>query len=318
MIIFSLLHFVLTIWFVINLLKWIKTDSAKELIGDPLRNTAVLAPFISILMTMNLLIGPIRYFLPALSDNFQSLFLPATIFWTFLFVIVMWLEIYLLGISFKKGFDVNKISFGWLLYPFLLGMLSVVGTGIAAMAKSASVANFVAFLSMISLSMGIFLLTVKLVVIFKSHFASSRLPDNNFLPSFLIVIPNITLFAISAFRFGHFLEHHHGFHMGAYFYIVIGMSFAFEIWYMLFGLSLLSSYFKKNHFKEFYVTQWGLICPLVAFAVLGSFAYSLVLSNPVLYGMIVIFMITSIYFYFELLVKHIRCMKKETVLDCED
>lgn len=318
MIIFTLLHFVLTIWFGIQFFKWIKTNEFKEVINNPLKNTAILAPLISILMTMNLFIGPIRYFIPMLSNNFQSLFLPAMIFWSILFIFVMWLEIKLLGISFKQGFDINKINFGWLLHPFLLGMLTVIGTGLAAMSENVTIANSAAFMSLISGSMGAFLLLVKLIIVFKSHFASNGLPEKQFLPSFLIVIPNITLFAISVFRFGHFLEHHHGFELGAYFYLVMGISFAFEIWYMLFGLSLLKYYFKHHHFKEFYVTQWGFICPLVAFVVLGSFAYNIVLQSPILYGVFVFVMILTVLLYIELLIKHINCSKNKSIgLSCE-
>jgi len=317
MIIFSILHFVLSVWFVIKLFKWLKIDEAKQLFNDPLRNATVVTPFISLLMTMNLFIGPIRYFLPLLSNNFQSMFLPAMLFWSAIFITVLWTEIKLLKITFEKSFDIDKIHFGWLLHPFLLGMLSTVGTGIAAMAKDASIANTAAFMSMISFSMGVFLLSTKLIMLFKSHFRSPSLPEKNFLPSFLIVIPNITLFAISAFRLGHFLEKHHGFHLNSYFYFVIGLSFAFEIWYMLFGLSLLSDYFKKNHFKEFYITQWGLICPLVAFVVLGAFAYDVVLASPILYGLFIAVMNITIAFYFELLYKHIKCSKISDELNCK-
>lgn len=319
MIVFGILHFILTFVFAVQFFKWIKTGNLNKLISNPLKNTAILAPLISILMTMNLFIGPIRYFFPVLSNNFQSLFLPAMIFWSLLFVFIMWLEIKLLGISFRKGFDINKINFGWLLHPFLLGMLTVIGTGIAAMSENATIANSAAFMSLISGSMGAFLLLVKLIVVFKSHFVANGLPEKQFLPSFLIVIPNITLFAISVFRLGHFLEHHHEFHLGAsFFYLVIGISFAFEIWYLLFGLSLLKDYFKKHHFKEFYVTQWGFICPLVAFVVLGSFAYNVVLQSSILYGIFIVTILITIILYIELLIKHIKCSRnKTTTLSCE-
>lgn len=318
MILFALLHIFLTILFIVKAITWLKTKEFKNLFADPLKNTALLTPFISILMTMNVFIGPFRYFTPALSDNFQSLFLPAMIFWTILFIFILWLEIELLGIAFKKGFDISKITFGWLLHPFLLGMLTVVGTGLAAMAENHMIAETAAFLSLISGSMGLFLLLVKMIMVFKSHFALPGLPEKNFLPSFLIVIPNITLFAISGFRFGHFLEHHHGLELGAYSYLVIGFSFAFEIWYLLFGISLLREYFRKNHFKEFYITQWGLICPLVAFVVLWGFVYKIVFASPILYIIFVLVMIITIAFYIELGIKHIRCAKgKAKKLECD-
>lgn len=318
MVLFTLIHLALTVWFATKLFPWMRTDSFRELIRNPLKNTAILAPLISLLMTMNVMIGPLRYFMPVLSDNFQSLFLPAMIFWVLVFVVVMFTEIKLLEISFRNGFDISKINFGWLLHPFLLGMLTVVGTGIAAMSANHAIANTAAFLCLISGSMGIFLLLVKMIILFKSHFQLQGLPEKHFLPSFLIVIPNITLFAISAFRLGHFLEHAHGFDLGAYFYMVIGLSFGFEIWYMLFGMALLADYFRKTHFREFYVTQWGLICPLVAFVVLGAFAYDVVLSSSIVYAILALVMAVTIVVYFELLAKHIRCSSSKTAnLGCE-
>jgi hypothetical protein len=317
MIIFLLLHFVLMGIFLGKLLSWLKTEAFTTMLQNPLKNSALLAPFISLLMTMNVVIGPVRYFLPAISQNFQQLMMPALLFWALIFVALMWTEIYLLKISFEKSFDVSKIQFSWLLHPFALGMLATVGTGIAAMAQDVSIANTAAFMSMIPFSMGVFLLVVKVVALFKSHFSAPSLPEKNFLPGLLIVIPNITLFAISAFRFGHFLERTHGFHLDAYFYIVIGLSFAFEIWYLLFGVALLYTYFKENHFKEFYMTQWGLICPFVAFVVLGAFAYHVVLASPILYGAIVAIAVLTIFFYFELLYKQVKCANNVGAVVCE-
>lgn len=310
MILFATLHFILLGWYAVKLVKWIGSHDFNALVQDPLRNSTLMAPFITIMMTMNLFIGPIRYFAPALQENFQGMMAPAFAFWSVLFVATLLTEVYLLGISFKRGFDVNKINFGWLLHPFALGMLSTVGSGIAAMAKNPTIAHHAAFLTMIAFSMGLFLLVVKLVMIFKSHFEKDGLSEKYFLPSFLIVIPNITLFAITAFRLGHYLEHHMGMHLDWYFYIVIGVAFAFEVWYMLFGLSLLYRYFKQHHFREYFVAQWGLICPFVAFVVLGAFAFKNVLPSAVLYAIFVVTTVATVVFYLELLYKHIKCQQK--------
>lgn len=318
MILFSLLHLFLSVFFGIKLYRWIKSGGHREILQDPLRNSVLLAPFISLAMTMNVFIGPIRYFITFMQDNFQAMFLPAFIFWAFLFLILMFLEIKLLGISFRKGFDINKITFGWLLHPFALGMVTVVGTGIAAMSKNAQIADLAAFMSLISGSMGAFLLIVKMIVLFQKHFSDKELPQKHFLPSFLIVIPNITLYAIAAFRMGHYLHSHHGFQVDYYYYLVVGIAFAFEIWYMIFGLSLLANYFRNNHFKEFYLTQWGFICPLVAFGVLGSFAYKIVLNSPILYWIIVLSIFITVALYIELLIKHVNCCKnRQKSLSCE-
>ncbi|MFP4424525.1 MAG: selenoprotein TsoY [Candidatus Woesearchaeota archaeon] len=316
MIVFAALHIALTIYLLGKLIRWMRQGGHKKLMEDPLKNATLLAPFISIIMTMNVMIGPVRYFLPVMQDNFQAMMLPAFLFWTAIFIALLWTEIKLLRISFQKGFDIDKINFGWLLHPFALGMLTVVGTGIAAMAQDTTIATTAAFLSLISGFMGVFLLAVKLLVLFKSHFKKEGLPEKQFLPSFLIVIPNITLFAISAFRLSHFMEHHLGFEMGAFNYLVMGLAFAFEIWYLAFGISLLVDYFKKHHFSEFYVTQWGFICPLVAFVVLGSFAHKIVLASPILYWVLVASMAITVVFYIELLIKQFQCAIDSARVTC--
>jgi len=308
MIVFALVHFALTAVFARQFFAWVRTKDFRETLENPLVNAGLLAPFISVTMTMNVFIGPIRYFIPSFAENLQAFMLPALVFWLVLWTALMYTEVALLKISFVRGFDTAKISFGWLLHPFALGMMTVVGMGIAAMAKDTGVADTAAFFSLVSGSMGLFLLLVKLVVIFKSHFSASELPDRQFLPSFLIVIPNVTLYAISAFRFGHYLEHAHGFHTEWFSWMAIVVSFAFEVWYMLFGLALLSDYFKRHFFrKEFYVTQWGLVCPVVAFAVLGSFAYSLFLGSALMYAVIVATMLVSVALFFVLFFRHYHC-----------
>jgi tellurite resistance protein TehA-like permease len=156
--------------------------------------------------------------------------------------------------------------------------------------------------------MGGFLLLVKSISIFKSHFAQTGLPEKQFLPSFLIVIPNITLFAISAFRLGHYANHYFGVEVGFYNLLVVVTAFAFETWYLMFGMSMLWDYFKKEFFKkEFYVSQWGLICPFVAYAVFGAFMYKFFMPNNIIYGLIILTTAIVVSLFFILLVKQIKC-----------
>jgi len=318
MIVFVVLHIVLSIIFAIKLVKFLKSKEYPGFISDPLRNSAIMAPFISIAMTMNAMIGPVRYFIPSMADNLQMMMLPALIFWLVIGFFLMRMEIKLLKTSFEQSFDVNKIHFGWLLHPFALAMYTVTGTGIAALAKSPSVAHTAAFTAFVFGSMGTFLLLVKMVAIFKSHFAQDGLPEKQFLPSFLIVIPNITLYAISMFRLGHYFEHQFDAHLHTFLIVTVTVAFAFETWYMLFGLSLLSDYFKSHFSKEYYPSQWGLVCPVVAYAVLGTFVYKYFVQSPILYAVIIISMIISVVLFFSLLIKHIKCSGENSVkLSCE-
>lgn len=315
--IFIALHFALTFIFVPPLVRFIRDKNYQNFRDDPLRNSALLVPFISAAMSMNVLIGPVRYFLPIFYENFQNMIFPGFIAWTILFILTMFFEIKLLAISFRKSFDISKISFGWLLHPFALAMITVTGTGIAAMASSTAIANSAAFLALISGTMGVFLLLVKMISIFKSHFSAGGLPAKEFLPSFLIVVPNVTLFAISAFRLGHFLEKFHGAELGNYFAVVMTTSFAFEIWYLVFGIFLLRDYFHHHFFREYHVSQWGLVCPLVAFAVLGSFVFKV--FAPILFLKIVILATTALVvgLFFSLLKKMFCCRKNCGQFSCE-
>jgi hypothetical protein len=308
MVLFAAIHLILSAIMLPKLISWIRSPRYHELMADPLKNAAIVAPFISAIMTMNVFIGPVRFFVPWFADNLQMFMLPALIFWAGLWVWLLKVEFKLLKSTFEKSFDVNKISFGWLLHPFALGMLTVTGTGIAAMSKDVGVAHTAAFMSIISGSMGFFLLLVKLNAIFKSHFAQTSLPDKQFMPSFLIVIPNITLYAISVYRLGHYFDVQFDAHLHALVVVFMTLAFAFETWYMMFGLSMMSDYFKKHFFnKEFYITQWGLVCPFVAYAVLASFVFATFLTSPVFYGLAIVFAIISAVLFFVLFNRQMRC-----------
>jgi hypothetical protein len=308
MAVFAIIHIVLMVGLFKKFNKWKKTDAYKEMLKDPLKNTALLAPFVAISMTLNVFIGPIRFFIQSFADNLQAVMLPALIVWGIIWVALMKFDIKLLKIAFEEDFDIGKISFGWLLHPFALSMLTVTGTGIAALAKNVSIAHAAAFMSMVSGTMAAFLLTVKVISIFKSHYAAKGLPEKQFLPSFLMVIPNVTLLAISAFRIGHYLEHHFEMQMGPYFLLVMTLAFAFETWYLLFGLSLLKDYFTKYFFKkEFYVSQWGLVCPIVAYAVLGSFVYNVFVPSTLLYLTILGTTFIAILLFTILFIRQGRC-----------
>ncbi|MCU4174670.1 selenoprotein TsoY [Carboxylicivirga sp. N1Y90] len=298
MVVFSLLHIVLTVSLVSKLIGFSKTKEYKSYISDPQRNTSILAMYTSLGMTFNVFIGVIRFFTPALQSNFQALMLPALIMWSILWLFLMRSEIRILKSAFEKDFDLSKLSFGWLLHPFALGMVTVAGTGIAAMANDPTIAHTAAFMTFTSGSMGLFLLFVKLVSIFKSHFGMNGMPERQFLPSFLIVIPITTLYAITFFRLGHYFEHQFGAHFDIYFKLVVAVPFAFQTWYFAFGISMLKNYFKKDFFrKEYYVTLWAFICPFVGYAVLGSFVHKLFIPSVGLQAVIMTSILTAIAFF---------------------
>ncbi len=310
MAVFIVLHLVLSAYFFIKIIPWFKTADFKEMLRNPLTNSALVTPFISLAMTMNVFIGSVRYFWPLMSDNFQAMMLPGLVAWSIMWLALLLTEIKLLKISFINGFDINKIHFGWLLHPFALGMMSVTGAGIAALSANKPIADTAAFMLLITMTMGLFLLLVKSVALFKGHFAKEGLPEKQFLPSLLIIVPNVTLYAITIFRMGHYLEHHYDAHLGSFFMIIMTTAFAFEVWYMMFGLSMLKDYVRKHLKSEFHLSQWGLICPFVALSVLGAFVYTVFSANIVLFWFIVVIIFFTSFLFLFLLTKQLACAKQ--------
>ena len=103
MIIFTILHFILSIIFFVKLVKYVKTNEYQELIKNPLANSAILAPFISITMTMNVFIGPVRYFIPTFASNLQMFMMPALIAWTLIWVFLLKIVIKSCSFFYKKS-----------------------------------------------------------------------------------------------------------------------------------------------------------------------------------------------------------------------
>lgn len=313
MALFILLHLFLTVYLLRILLAWFKAGKYQEFIKSPLSHSGIMAPLISLTMTMNVFIGAVRYFTPWMSNNFQSIMLPGLLTWLLLWSLTMYMALKLMKIAFTKGFDVNQVNFGWLLQPMTLGMVTVTGAGIVALSADKTIADIAAFFLLVSGSMGLFLLLVKMTAIFKSHFQNEGLPEKQFLPSLLIVVPNITIYAIAFFRFGHYLEHHYNAHLGNYFMVLMTAAFAFETWYLLFGITLLKDYFSKHVRREFHVSQWGLICPFVAYSVLGAFVYNLFLPyTPFLLFIIGVITFTVALYVF-LLSKQFSCARSTSM-----
>ena len=132
------------------------------------------------------------------------------------------------------------------------------------------------------------------------------------MPSLLIVIPNITLYAISFFRLAHYFERHHEAHIHTFQQVVVLTAWAFETWYLIFGLVLLVDYFKKYFRKDFTISQWGLVCPFVAYVVLGTFVYKMIIGYDFVFVYLLIFLLITLWLFFNLLVKQTACWGQKT------
>ncbi|MEN8257104.1 MAG: hypothetical protein ABFS09_04495 [Thermodesulfobacteriota bacterium] len=298
MVVFGLLH--LTALFAVTLLyiTWRRRHPAhfQELLADTQRNSVLISPVLAYGMAFNVFLVLGYVFIDWMRVNVQLLLPYAAAVYALLWLWTMATAIRLQAIALVKGFDVEKMHFGWLLIPFALAMTTVTGTGISYLAHG-GLADIVFFLSITSFTMAFFLLLVKLFSLFKSHYAKGLPEKIEFLPSFFVVVPIITLLTISLLRYGYYFQHK--FHVqlpAAVFALVAVAGFGLMTWYLALGLFMLRDYFRKYLFSIEYFdeSQWGLICPMVAYAVLCTFVFKHGLSYPLTQGVTLLFMLLDV------------------------
>ncbi len=313
MLFFGVLHIVALLACTILYFKWRRKHSEQytKLYNDTAKNSVLIAPPLAYAMAFNVFLVLGYVFVDWMRINLDLLIPYAAAVYAMLWIWTLATAIRLQATALTKGFDVNKMHFGWLLIPFSLAMTSVTGAGIAYLAHG-GLADAVFFLSLTTFTMALFLLCVKLFSLFKSHYASGMPSQIEFLPSFFIVVPILTLLTISILRYGYFFQHK--FHQPlphALFTFLAGSGFALMTWYMILGLYLMRNYFKRYLFNMTYFdeSQWGLICPMVAYSVLATFVYKHGLNYPVVLVIILAFMALDVVILGTMLAKQYRKIK---------
>lgn len=321
MILFSVLHFVLMAFVSFSFVKFIISGEFKKLLENPLTNSPIMASVVSLTMSFNVIVAVVRYFVPGVYNNLESFMLPALIGISAVLVVGLTLEFYILKKAMVEKFDLSKMNFGWLLQGFAMVMIAVTASGIAALSENKEVGSYAGFVSILALTFGMFLLFLKVPSLFKVQLDNEGLPDRKFLPSTLIIVPITTLMSITIFRLSHLLNHLYDAKilelMGK---IAILIGFAIETWFLLFGIYLLADYFKSHLHKEVHISQFGLICPFVAYPVLGAFVYKFFGQNELLKYVIIAFLIFSALLFIYIFARQMICMfkGKNTSCNCVD
>jgi len=294
MIFFGLLHIAALV--LITVLFFIWKNRYKEnyigLVNDPQRNFVIMAPVIAYGMCMNIFLVLGWVFIPWMRASLDLLLPLATGMYTLLWAWTIWWAVKIQVMTISNRFEVREMHFGWLLPPFALGMTSVTGTGISYLAHG-GIADYIFFLSAIAFTFGLFLLVLKVLTLFRTHYVQGLPKKKELLPAFFTVLPIITILTISLLRFGYFFQHKYHATIPPYlFMVVVSVGFAFMTWYLFMGFVLLRNYLREHLFtsKNFDESQWGLICPMVAYAVLSTFLYKHGMPYTVVMIITVIFM----------------------------
>lgn len=308
-IIFALIHFITLFYFLKKFLKWKKSKNYKNFIENPIKNSSIMAIFLAIDMSFNIIFAIGNHFIIQNGIWFEKLMIYALFFWMILYLFTIFFSLKILKTLITQNFNINKIHFGFMIHPFALAMIAVTGNGIAAFSKNFIIANIAFFFALIPLIVACFLTILKTIILF-SNFFKNNLPKTNLLPSTFILMPTLMLIFLSFLRIGHFFENSHNIIISKSFFILNStIPFAFLLWYGIFGLFLLKENFKNLDFTN--ISNWSFICPLVSFIVIGTISNKIFLNVflPITIFLTIILIFTAI-FYFILLFKQFNIIKK--------
>ncbi|MBU0946896.1 MAG: hypothetical protein KJ804_05770 [Proteobacteria bacterium] len=258
---FIIIHFTLTTIFLKELFVWLLTlTNFKELMKNPLANSALFSPLISLPMTMVVFFGPVSFFVPQLTENMQSLMLPAFIVFGFLWAILISLEMTAAKVFFTQSVDHEKLNFGWLLDVLALGAVSLFGSSIADLSNSNLISSFAAFMVMVALLLGIAVFFVKVVILFYQQIKSKVMPDVNILPAYFLIVPPMCLLGFSFYKLLGYASKTYGFDANAISFLIMVFSYLTAMSWFIFSIALLREYLKKEFMaSEFSPAQWGMV-----------------------------------------------------------
>jgi hypothetical protein len=262
MLAFSVLNLAATAVYLKQLGQWLagKVEYQEFLQGPPTKAVGLFVPVGSLSMTANVVLAPLAFFVPPLSANLQALMLPGLIFFGVLGAFLFRLEFQVLKTWLSGPLDATKLNFIWLADVFAFGLVSLTGTGIAALCENRTIASVAALASLFTLGCGFLLLVAKLAYLLYLQVKAEKLPDKAVLPAYFIVIPITCLFGFSAYRLAAYLQTYFAFDLQFVSFSLIMFSYAITLGWGLFCLYLLSAYFKEDFLKsDFAPTQWGIV-----------------------------------------------------------
>lgn len=262
MLVFTIINLLSIVVFLKDLIQWLgdKQEYKEFMSGPPTKAIGIFVPIASLSMTMNVILAPLAFFIPNLSANIQLLMLPGLIIFGFLLLMLFKLEFTFLKTWLSQPLDVTKLNFVWLLDVFAFGLVNLTGAGIASMASNRDIASIAAFASLLALSMGSFLLVIKLAYLIYLQMKSSKLPDSAVQPAFFLVVPITCLFGISYYKIMLYLQTWFSFDIKVASFFFITFSYVITIGWALFTLYLLTDYYKNYFYKsEYFPTQWAMV-----------------------------------------------------------
>jgi hypothetical protein len=262
MLAFAVINLGSTVIYLRQLVRWVANrDEYRDFInGPPTKSIGIFVPIASLSMTANVVLAPLAFFIPLLSSNLQTMMLPGLMFFWVLWLMLFRFEFKVMKNWLSRPLDVAKLNFVWLVDVFAFGLVSLTGTGIAALADNSVLASLAAFSSLFTLTFGGLLLVGKLAYLIYLQIRANALPEKAILPAYFIVIPITCLFGFSFHRIAVYMQTYFSFDMRMFSFLLISSSYVVTIGWGTFCLYLLGGYFKREFLRcDFAPTQWGIV-----------------------------------------------------------
>lgn len=262
MLVFSGISLASTAVYLKQLGTWLvnRADYQDFITSPSTKSIGVFAPVGSLSMTANVVLAPLAFFVPLLSANLQALMLPGLIFFGLLSLALFRLEFQFLRTRAHRPADPAGPNFIWLTDVFAFGLVSLTGSGVAALSDNPVIASLAAGASLLTLGCGFLLLVAKLAHLVSRQIRTKKLPGKPILPAYFILIPITCLYGFSFHRIMLYLQSYFAFDLGWLSFLMLTFAYVCTLSWGIFCLYLLGHYFKNEFLRcEFAPTQWGIV-----------------------------------------------------------
>jgi hypothetical protein len=258
---FILLHFGLSVLFLKELFTWItKTKGLSELLANPLTNTTLFSPLISLPMSMLVFLGPASLFIPQISANRQALMIPAFIYFSLLWLCLLGLKLKTSSTFRSSTIDYAKLNYGWLLDVLAFGAVSLLGANIVVTTENSLLAACAAYMVMVSILVGITVFSLKLIILVHQQIKSKTMPAISLLPAYFLVIPPICLLGFSFYKILGYTGKVYVFDARTVAIMLLVVSYITAISWFAFSFYILREYLQKRFLSsDFSPAQWGIV-----------------------------------------------------------
>jgi hypothetical protein len=275
MLVSTLLHFILTAKLSLEFIQWAKSGHLlNEFLLDAAFNVGIFSPIVALGMTANVLLGPVAFFFPEFSKAVPMLVGYGIYPYALLFLALLSLTVSLTKTwLFREGKSV-AFTYNWLLDVFAWGMVALAGSGITMAATDAPVAAAASVLTLVAISIGLFIYGIKGTYLLVTQLTSGASLAEPLKPAHFVVVPINCLFAISIYKVAGYTGKSLGIDISSLAFVSVMILFALAFFWLLLCAFAFKDWFRYQFPNpEFYPSQWGLVCVLVGLEVLAVYSH---------------------------------------------